>query len=633
MKKILLLIAVMLFITSSVIAQKPASEINQTRATVTSVGSGDWDDGAVWSTSSEPTSGDDVVIASGHTVTQNDAGGVSANTVTVTGTLLLDGALTVATNSSVAGTMTCYAAYTQTAGTFSNTGTVNVFKGIDMIFSDTGTAITNTGSITLNSDADEFASLVFGGTSYTDSANDDDFTYNRYVTTNAVGWDLMGSPVTGETFTNVINDGNIASNGTGSSTEYGIGQYDNTDGTWDTYTSAEASSAGTISQGDGYEMATTNGATISFTGQLTTGTVTVAIENNDSDNGGSGSRFTLVSNPYASYICLNSNADTAASTATTDFLTHNTSTNDVIGAASNEAVYLWGGTDAGYTTMTNATGATYAAPGQGFFIAAESTSSANLQFTVTMRTILGSDDAISGDAMDPDDRAELFIGLSQGDISRDTEIYFLDNTTDGLNPSYDGAAFALNGNTVSIYSRLISEDQGVDYSVQALAYSEMWDKVIPIGINATAGEEMTISVTHKTTPADLKIYLEDTQEGTYTLINNEDFVMTPASDLEGIGRFFIHMTANALSDGEVNTNLLNAYKKVDTNYITIEGLATQSTSTEVSLFNILGAKVMDATLDNTSNTQMISTNGLSTGIYVIKLESGENQLTKKLIIK
>jgi hypothetical protein len=42
---------------------------------------------------------------------------------------------------------------------------------------------------------------------------------------------------------------------------------------------------------------------------------------------------------------------------------------------------------------------------------------------------------------------------------------------------------------------------------------------------------------------------------------------------------------------------------------------------------------MGTTLDNTTNTQMISTNGLSTGIYVLKLESGQDQLTKKLIIK
>ncbi|MEO2056249.1 MAG: T9SS type A sorting domain-containing protein, partial [Flavobacteriaceae bacterium] len=89
----------------------------------------------------------------------------------------------------------------------------------------------------------------------------------------------------------------------------------------------------------------------------------------------------------------------------------------------------------------------------------------------------------------------------------------------------------------------------------------------------------------------------------------------------------------ALSNEEVNTSLLNAYKEVNANYITIEGLATQATSTEVSLYNILGTRVMDTTLDNTVNTQTISTNRFSTGIYIIKLESGKNQLTKKLIIK
>ena len=67
-------------------------------------------------------------------------------------------------------------------------------------------------------------------------------------------------------------------------------------------------------------------------------------------------------------------------------------------------------------------------------------------------------------------------------------------------------------------------------------------------------------------------------------------------------------------------------RKLITNYITIEGLATQATSTEVSLFNILGTKVMDVTLDNTTNTQMVSTNGLSTGIYVIKLVSGRRSI-------
>ena len=60
----------------------------------------------------------------------------------------------------------------------------------------------------------------------------------------------------------------------------------------------------------------------------------------------------------------------------------------------------------------------------------------------------------------------------------------------------------MNDNATSVFTRLVEGDQGVDLSIQALAYSEMWDKVIPLGINALGGEEMTISISHRTTPAD-----------------------------------------------------------------------------------------------------------------------------------
>ena len=50
-------------------------------------------------------------------------------------------------------------------------------------------------------------------------------------------------------------------------------------------------------------------------------------------------------------------------------------------------------------------------------------------------------------------------------------------------------------------------------------------------------------------------------------------MLTPASDLSGVGRFFIHMTTDTMSNGEVSTSMLNAYKEIDANFITIEGLA------------------------------------------------------------
>ena len=203
--------------------------------------------------------------------------------------------------------------------------------------------------------------------------------------------------------------------------------------------------------------------------------------------------------------------------------------------------------------------------------------------------------------------------------------------TDALDTGYDGASFEMVNNM--IFSRLVDEDDGVDFDIQALAYSEMWDKVIPIGVNALGGEEMIISISHRTTPADLNIYLEDTEEGTLTNLLEGDFVMTPTSDLSGAGRFFIHMTADTMSNEDVSTSLLNAYKEVDASYITIEGLATQTNETKVSLYNILGREVLSTTLNNNMNTQTISTIGLSSGIYVIELESGTDRLTKKLIIQ
>jgi len=299
--------------------------------------------------------------------------------------------------------------------------------------------------------------------------------------------------------------------------------------------------------------------------------------------------------------------------------------------ANNQAIYVFNGTS--YTTIGTSTAAAAAviAPGQGFMVGGRhNDGSQSFSFTSNMMTEDGSDDGFSGDVMPDEDRAELFISFNQTDIDRRTEVYFLDNGSDSFT-SADAGNIDLEYN--GIYSRVVSGENNVNLSIQTLAFSEMWDKVIPLGINALGGEEMTISISHRTTPADLNIYLEDTEEGTMTNLLDGDYVLTPTSDLEGVGRFFIHMTADTMSNGEVSTSMLNAYKEIDASYITIEGLATQSNETKVSLYNILGREVLATTLNNNMGTQTISTVGLSAGIYVIELESGSDRLTKKLLIQ
>ena len=80
--------------------------------------------------------------------------------------------------------------------------------------------------------------------------------------------------------------------------------------------------------------------------------------------------------------------------------------------ANNQAVYVWNGS--AYTTIGTSTAAANAviAPGQGFMIGGKyDDGSVNFAMPLSAMTEDGTDDAISGDIMYDENRAELFIGF------------------------------------------------------------------------------------------------------------------------------------------------------------------------------------------------------------------------------
>ena len=92
----------------------------------------------------------------------------------------------------------------------------NAYLYLEKDFTNTG------GSVTLNSDSNEFASIVVEGSA------SGDITYNKYV--NYVGsdeWDLVGSPVTTQSVSDFVtaNDDPLAIDPTGP-TYYAIGTHD-----------------------------------------------------------------------------------------------------------------------------------------------------------------------------------------------------------------------------------------------------------------------------------------------------------------------------------------------------------------------------------------------------------------------
>ena len=491
--------------------------------------------------------------------------------------------------------------------------------------------IQSKGDIIIKSTHNSFGSLIANGWSSTGtgqtvdsntnvSGSEDGITYRRWIndvssSQGAAGWDLIGSATASST----ISTSGLATN----SLNYAIQPYNNANNTWTPTSSATLS----VNAGQGYSMGMPNGSpgTHDFIGSMSMTDISYAITELDG-NGSNGTQWNLVSNPYPSFIALNAPASSASS-ATKDFLTYNTTTNDVLGFIDSEAaVYYWDGDS--YGTHVNIGSAVYIAPGQGFFISSKNESGSSVTFTKSMQTTSTSDDFVSGDSME-DNFVEFTLELSQENLTRNTKFYFSEGATDNLDKGLDASVFSLAHNM--IFSRLLENDNGTDFSIQSLSFDEMWDKTIPIGINVLGNEEFTINISHRTTPADLKIYLEDTELGTLTNLIEDDYILLPEADIQGVGRFFIHTSADTMNINEVSTSMLNAYKEINANYITIEGLTTQSSNTRVSLFNMLGVKILDTELDNSTNKQEISLNGLSKGIYIIELESVNERLTKKIL--
>ena len=185
------------------------------------------------------------------------------------------------------------------------------------------------------------------------------------------------------------------------------------------------------------------------------------------------------------------------------------------------------------------------------------------------------------------DNTEVVMKLFNGDNEiESTMLYFEEGLTLGLDPGYDAGNFHAEA---ALMTRLVEDDAGYGMAINAMGLDAMENAVIPLVINQSAGQEFRINLFTATIP-DPNVYLEDVEEGTFTNLYEGDFVYTPTSDLEGVGRFFIHMSADTMSNEDVSTTMLNAYKEIDARYITIEGLATQTNETNVSLFNILVEK-------------------------------------------
>ncbi|MDB4299784.1 T9SS type A sorting domain-containing protein, partial [bacterium] len=470
---------------------------------------------------------------------------------------------------------------------------------------------TNDGTVTLNSTANDFSSLIVSGTAT------GDITYNRFVNSYddglGGGWDLVGSPtvMTITDFT-TANGANIEVLGD----DYAFSQYDNALGQWVRY--ATASQTGSFTAGQGYSMATTAGATVAFTGTMQTTDQSIDIINNNGLNG-VGRRWNLVSNPFPSYINGNTTAE-----AVNNFMDVNSGVID----GSFLGVYGWNGSS--YTTYNNTSDAFSIAPGQGFWIAALNTANTPLDFTTAMRTTTGSGDFVQG----PQPlvyKLELKLFNEQTQKAA-TKFYFRDGLSLDLDPGYDAGAF---NQSAKLSTRLPQGSQEFAFEINAMGMDAMQNTRVPLEIRQNAGQAFRVSMSDMDLPEDIYVYLEDTVNGTLTSLKDQDFELEAQSNLSGVDRFFIVFKSNSvLSSGDtLGIEALNIYKANNDSFVTITGITPDLGQLDVTLYNILGQTVREKSLNPATATQRVSTQGLASGLYIVHIKSGNQTTVKKVIVQ
>ncbi|TMM32476.1 T9SS type A sorting domain-containing protein [Polaribacter aestuariivivens] len=460
--------------------------------------------------------------------------------------------------------------------------------------------LSQNGTFTINSDATSNGSFILKGT----QSGVGNVDYHRFLTTSGIstqGWHLVASPVDGKN----INDffGDVATNGT----KRGIAPYINTNAAtfkWNYYLNTDT--PGFFTNAKGYTLKKSIAGTLNFSGSVNTNNAGVSIQVD-----ATGDQFNAIGNPYPSYINSGTFLDNVPGTRLTE-----------------KTIWLWdteaNGGVGEYITKNSAT-AYKVAPGQGFFVKALNTG--NVTFTEAMQTHVGGDTFLKQEP-----RPEITLSITDGISVKNTEIFYIKNKTTGFDDGYDSSMFSGVANPFAVYTQLVTNSKGENLAIQTLPNVDYNSMIVPVGINASKGKEITFSLHANNFPDGLKIFIEDKENNTFTRIDesNSNYKITLNTTQNGIGRFYLHTTSAALSvDTSVNLNNVSVYK-INSNTIRINGLYKEKA--KISIFSILGKQVLSTSFKS-SGINDVQLPNLSKGVYLVKLITEKGELTQKIILE
>ena len=478
-------------------------------------------------------------------------------------------------------------------------------------------SVTNSGTLIMNSSSNQFSTLTAGSSSGTT------YTYNRFVASTST-FDLVSAPFTGQTFSNLLsNNSGVIYDNPSDATQYVYGPFNNDSGAYMQYDS-DTDGNQTMDAGLGFRTGTDSGATLAFTGTFETSNVTEPITlGTDATYG----RWNLIGNPFPSYLDLN------------HFFTDNTGN---LESGATNGVYAYDGDDSDGSVWTiyngNNSSGQYIAPGQAFFVAASG--SANVSFDTDMQSTAGTDDFLPGERRPNDDsfaqnasssNSKISLALSFDDSKyAATDIYLNTKASSGLDVGYDAGTFANQAGSLGLYSFLADGSHpDTKLAIQAVSNNITDPVVIPLGVNAQSGIDYTIKLKERPQQEGVFIYLKDKLDNSMTLLTDQDYSFNTSTDLQGDGRFEVHLSAFALSTFDIS--------KVPYSMIGLSGkvqvTGELSKGDVITILDLRGRTLAKQTVNSPTQSATVQLNGVSKGVYIGKVENNIGQYNTKFILK
>ena len=485
---------------------------------------------------------------------------------------------------------------------------VSVAPGASLTI-DSGVTLDVSNTIDLNSSSTSYSSFILDGTV------NGTIKYHRHVNaasgngTSTGNNDLISAPLTGETFGGFrAANANILSGTIGGNPAFLFGPFNPATASYINFTPSNDTS--TLDAGIGYRTGSTDNSTYTFTGSAETGTVNVPVTS------GGMSDWNLIGNPYPSYINAQAFLNNMANSGLID--------ENAVG------IYGYDGaaTD-GWTiyNLATTTPSTVIAPGQGFFINAES--SGTIAFTPAMRTTGSTDDFIAG--RNADALTYLKLQLSSSTALYKTDFYFNPQASTGLDAGYDASVWNSVPTNFSIHSYLVEGDNDTAMALQALHSNDLDNVTIPLGITITPNEPITFSILESTLPEGINVYLEDTVSGTLTLLNDNAYEVTLDTAIVDKGRFYLRFVNQVLSTNTSALAQLQLFTNQEQRSLTIKGQLIADS--ELRLYDLQGRLLLHEPLKDHVSIQHLDLAGLPSGVFIVSIESANASKTEKIILK